>query len=99
MDERAHGVRAMIRRTSTFSGHVQGVGFRYTAREAAEGLAVTGYVRNLPDGKVELVAEGEEKEVAALLDEIGRRMEGFIRSRTENDSPATGQFSDFHVRH
>jgi acylphosphatase len=89
----------MIRRTSTFSGHMQGVGFRYTAREAAEGFAVTGYVRNLPDGKVELVAEGQEKEIAALLEEIGRRMEGFIRKRKDDDAPATGQFSDFSVRH
>ena len=89
----------MIRRTSTFSGHVQGVGFRYTAQEAAAGFAVSGYVRNLPDGKVELVAEGEEKEIAALLDDIGRRMEGFIKKRTDSDSPATGQFSDFSVRH
>jgi len=89
----------MIRRTSTFSGHVQGVGFRYTAREAAEGFGVTGYVRNLPDGKVELVAEGEEKEIVALLEEIGRRMVGFIRKRTDEEAPATGQFSDFSVRH
>ena len=88
----------MIRRTSTFSGHVQGVGFRYTAREAAEGFGVTGYVRNLPDGKVELVAEGEEKEIVALLEEIGRRMEGFVHKRTDDDSPATGQFPDFSVR-
>jgi len=89
----------MIRRTSTFSGHVQGVGFRYTAREAAEGFAVTGYVRNLPDGKVELVAEGEEKEITALLEDIGQRMEGFIKKRTDSDSLATGQFRDFSVRH
>ena len=41
-----------------FSGHVQGVGFRYTTRSVASRFAVTGYVRNLPDGRVELVAEG-----------------------------------------
>ena len=54
----------MIRRTSHFSGHVQGVGFRYTVADVAEDFDVRGYVRNLPDGRVELVAEGDEAEIA-----------------------------------
>jgi acylphosphatase len=89
----------MIRRTSHFSGRVQGVGFRYTAQDIARNHKVAGYVRNLPDGRVELVAEGEEPEINALIQSIAGRMEGFIKNRTDNDSPATGQFKDFSIRH
>jgi len=88
----------MIRRTSHFSGRVQGVGFRYTAQSIARNFAVSGYVRNLPDGGVELVAEGETDEIVAFLDEIARKMEGNIKKRADNDAPATGEFSDFTVR-
>jgi acylphosphatase len=50
-----------------YEGRVQGVGFRYTARRAAAGFDVAGYVRNLPDGRVELVASGDEEEVDGFL--------------------------------
>ena len=53
-----------------YSGRVQGIGFRYMAREVACGYEVTGFVRNLPDGRVEMAAEGEEEEVAAFLNAI-----------------------------
>jgi acylphosphatase len=46
-----------------YEGRVQGVGFRYTAKTVAQGFEVTGTVRNLPDGRVELVAEGERSEL------------------------------------
>jgi acylphosphatase len=89
----------MIRRTSHFSGRVQGVGFRYTAQQAARDFKVTGYVRNMPDGRVELVAEGDEDEINLLLQLIAQRMEGFIKNRADIDVPATGGFKDFSVRH
>jgi len=49
-----------------YSGHVQGVGFRFTVKRVATGFEVTGVVRNLPDGRVELVAEGERDELEAF---------------------------------
>ena len=53
----------MVKRATVFyAGRVQGVGFRYTAREIACGYDVAGYVCNLPDGRVELVVEGAETE-------------------------------------
>ena len=65
-----------------YSGRVQGVGFRYTAREVACGYEVTGFVRNLPDGRVEMAAEGEEEEVKAFLDAIkASQLGSHIRGR------------------
>lgn len=50
-----------------YEGRVQGVGFRYSARRVAAGFDIAGFVRNLPDGRVELVASGEDGEVEAFL--------------------------------
>ncbi|MEA2735779.1 MAG: acylphosphatase [Humisphaera sp.] len=88
----------MIRRTSHFSGRVQGVGFRYTVQDLAKSFAVRGYVRNLPDGRVEMVVEGDEPEIARFAERIGEKMDGFIRKRTDFDAPATREFEDFSVR-
>lgn len=52
--------------TVLYSGHVQGVGFRYTARTVAAGFEITGTVRNLTDGSVELIAEGARDELEAF---------------------------------
>jgi len=61
----------MTARIVHYEGHVQGVGFRYTVKNIARGFDVTGTVRNLPDGRVELVAAAEEpEELAAFLEEI-----------------------------
>jgi acylphosphatase len=53
-----------------YTGRVQGVGFRYTTRRIAAGFEVAGYVRNLPDGRVELVASGEAEEVEAFVEAL-----------------------------
>ena len=87
------------RRTYLFSGHVQGVGFRYTAQVIAGNHPVTGYVRNLPDGRVELVMEGDSAEIEKLVDRLKDQMEGHISRVTQNESPATGEFPDFSIRH
>ena len=63
-----------------YEGHVQGVGFRYTVRQLAKGFDVTGWVRNLPDGRVELLAGGEPDEVSAFLAAIAEsELESLIR--------------------
>jgi acylphosphatase len=89
----------MIRRTTHFSGTVQGVGFRYTARAAAKHYPVTGYVRNLPDGRVELVAEGDASAIDQLVADIHRQMEGYVKKTTDFDSEPTGEFKEFSIRH
>ena len=80
------------------SGMVQGVGFRYTAEGLAAGFAVAGYVRNLAGGGVELVAEGQESEVAAFLQALASRMAHGIRDCTTEDLPHGG-LEGFHIRY
>lgn len=81
-----------------YSGRVQGVGFRYTVNDLAAGFAVTGFVRNLPNGSVELVAEGDVDQVAALLAAVADRMADYIRRAQEQDQPF-GEYKDFTIRH
>jgi acylphosphatase len=80
-----------------YAGNVQGVGFRYTARRLAGGFPITGFVRNLPDGRVELVAEGSPTELDRFLQAIAAAMQGNIRSSDVEKSVATGQYTSFEV--
>ena len=61
-----------------YRGQVQGVGFRYTTAAIARQFDVTGTVRNLPDGRVELLAEGQREDINAFLQRIAERMKGYI---------------------
>jgi acylphosphatase len=79
-----------------YSGQVQGVGFRYTARGLAEGYAVTGFVKNNPDGRVELVAEGDMAEVERFLEAIRQQMDGYIEGLDVTDEPLQG-FTEFRI--
>ena len=81
-----------------YSGHVQGVGFRYTVKAVAAGFELTGTVRNLPDGRVELVAEGEVAELKAFQQAI--RDEGlahFIRDEQVEWCEAQGGWRGFEI--
>lgn len=87
------------RRTVLYRGRVQGVGFRFTVRRIAQRYAVTGFVRNMPDGRVELVAEGQPAELDGFLAEIITTMESNIHDVQTSTSPATGQFQSFEITH
>lgn len=89
----------MKRLTAYFEGRVQGVGFRFTTRNVAADFDVTGFVRNLPDGRVELVAEGEDEELDRLLTAVEEAMRSYIHSTSSHKSPATGGFKSFDVAH
>jgi acylphosphatase len=80
-----------------YSGHVQGVGFRYTARRIAQAFAVTGFVRNLSDGRVELFAEGLRDELNSLLAAIGETMADCIRNTQVHVEPASGKHDSFEI--
>jgi acylphosphatase len=89
----------MQRRTYHYSGHVQGVGFRYTTHNIAQQHNVHGYVRNLPDGRVELVMEGDEGEIEGVVRNLNRKMSAFVRNVEAQTAPATGEFERFYIRH
>ena len=81
-----------------FSGTVQGVGFRFTARGVAQRYAVTGYVRNLVDGRVEMVVSGERKEILAYLDALRKNMGDYIAAENGRWMETPEQFETFDIR-
>ncbi len=81
-----------------YAGRVQGVGFRYQARQVASGFEVTGIVRNLPDGRVELVAEGTAAELQGFREAIrGSGLGPMIRDEQENWTEPSGEFRGFEI--
>lgn len=92
-------VHGAIQRTLWFEGRVQGVGFRYTTCGVATQFDVTGYVRNLADGRVEVVAEGEPREIERFTGAVCDAMRGYVTSTQQQDAPPTGGFSTFGVRY
>jgi acylphosphatase len=80
-----------------YAGRVQGVGFRFNAQWIARGFEVTGFVRNLPDGRVQLVAEGEEGELDRFLTKVAESMARNIEQADVKRQPATGEFSGFEI--
>jgi acylphosphatase len=83
-----------------YSGRVQGVGFRYTSQRLALEHAVGGFVRNLPDGRVELLAEGDREAVDNLLAAIHDYMHRYIHDiQVVEEPPDDPPLEDFTVRH
>lgn len=87
-----------VRVTNFFTGHVQGVGFRYRVKMVASGFEVTGTIRNLDDGRVELVAEGQKTELEEFLEairdsEVGR----FIRKEQTVWGEAKNELRGFEI--
>ena len=83
---------------AVFSGSVQGVGFRFTTERMAHKFPVTGFVRNLPTGGVELVAEGEEEVLQRFLQAVQEAFPDFIRDVKVEWGPGTGEYGGFRIR-
>ncbi len=81
-----------------FTGHVQGVGFRYQTMQVARGFEVSGWVQNLPDGRVLLEAEGEADEVRAFVEAVKDALSGLIRKVERSDSRRPAEFQGFGIR-
>jgi len=90
---------AIRRRMSVlYSGRVQGVGFRYTAKTVAAGFELTGTVKNLADGRVELIAEGAPGELEAFRAAIhDAGLAGFIRDEQVVWADAKNEFRGFEI--
>ena len=89
-----------VRRRVYYAGRVQGVGFRFTCHALARGYQVAGYVRNLTDGRVELVAEGEAQELENFLKAIELEMGTYIRNTdVETDSTGSEPLDGFTIHH
>jgi acylphosphatase len=78
---------ADLARRYIFSGRVQGVGFRNKTTEFAEQIGLNGFVRNLSDGRVELLVEGEQARINSLLEALKSRFEGNLTAVEELDAP------------
>lgn len=84
--------------TVFFSGHVQGVGFRYSVLQVAKEFEVAGYVSNLADGRVQLEAEGSAGDVAAFVEAVHERMHGYIRKVERTHRRRGPQFRGFVIK-
>lgn len=84
--------------TVFFSGRVQGVGFRYQTVQVAKEFEVSGWVMNLPDGRVQLEAEGRASEVRDFVTAVQERLEGYIRKVEQTNQTRPPQFAGFSIR-
>ena len=90
----------MISKQVFYSGHVQGVGFRYSIKHIAKGFTVIGWVRNLADGRVELQTSGEADEVDAFLKAIGQsELRSHIKETVEAELAEPPVARGFEIRH
>lgn len=80
-----------------FTGHVQGVGFRYATLQVAKEFEVTGSVKNLLDGRVQLEVEGEPGEIDSLVEAVQEKMHGFIRKTDRVRGRRSPQFTGFRI--
>lgn len=88
----------MIRKAFKFTGSVQGVGFRYRAQYAANGLRVTGWVKNEWDGSVSMEAQGSEEQINEMLKLINQGSYIQIDRIEYNEIPVVEDERSFHVR-
>ena len=87
----------MKTRRATVTGRVQGVGFRFFAERAARELGVRGWVRNLPNGAVEAVAEGEEEAIDRFFERLRKGPQGSRVERLAEEELSAGGFSSFEI--
>jgi acylphosphatase len=88
-----------MRYEATFTGRVQGVGFRASAQSLARRHDVTGWVRNEPEGSVKLVAEGEKAALDAYFDDLRAQMGEHISGEQIDDSQPERGYAGFEIRY
>lgn len=81
-----------------YTGRVQGVGFRYSVKQLGAGFEISGTVRNLPDGRVELVVQGDNTEIEGMLEAVmNSHLKGFIREIEAHDIAADPGLRGFSI--
>ena len=81
-----------------YSGNVQGVGFRFAAERIALRSGITGFAKNLSNGNVEIVCEGQKQQLESFLRDVDRSMYGYISDFHVDWFPARGEFSSFDIK-
>ncbi len=102
MTEKNHSTRPepeVCHASVFFSGRVQGVGFRYQTLQVAKQFEVSGFVRNLSDGRVQLEAEGGESEVKGFVAEVKDQLSVFIRQTESSSERRAPRFKGFTIAH
>ena len=80
-----------------FAGRVQGVGFRFTARRAADRRQLTGYVRNMPDGTVEMLAQGRPEDIDDCIQDLKEYFAGYLKETRIEEIPPNPKHTDFQI--
>ena len=86
-----------IARLITFKGRVQGVGFRFTSQRIAFRYGLSGFVRNLPDGSVEMLAQGDGENISGCLLDISETFKSYIRDTKIEEVAVNPRYSDFRI--
>ena len=87
----------MIRAHILYSGRVQGVGFRFTVQRTAADLDLRGWVKNLPDGRVEILVEGDREKITQLCQNLEKYFLGYIKDKNIDFVPARGDCAGFDI--
>ncbi len=87
----------MIAKSIIFTGRVQGVGFRFTARRAASRRQLTGYVRNMPNGSVEMLAQGRPEDIDDCIQDIKEYFSGYLKETRIEEIPSDPRYTDFKI--
>jgi len=87
----------MIAKHIIFTGRVQGVGFRFTARRAASRRQLTGYVRNMPNGSVEMLAQGRSEDIDDCIQDLKEYFAGYFKETSIEEIPPDPKHTDFKI--
>jgi len=87
----------MAARHVIFIGRVQGVGFRFTALRMAQRHQLTGFVRNLPDGTVEMLTQGSARDIDDCIQDIKEYFGDYLRDTRIQEIPTDPRYKDFRI--
>ncbi len=87
----------MVAKHMIFIGRVQGVGFRFTAHRIAKRCQLTGFVRNLTDGTVEMLAQGQAEDINNCIKELEDSFAGYVRESKIEEVPLDPRYRNFKI--